>query len=76
MRDTQCQEAQRVSLQVGCSATCSGADCLCGRPRVQEHVRVRIQRQLSRLQRPDYIQTLEVCACLPYTPAAGVTGLF
>jgi len=27
---------------------------------LQEHVRVRIQRQLSRLQRPDYIQTLEV----------------
>lgn len=24
-------------------------------------MRVRIQRQLSRLQRPDYIQTLEVC---------------
>jgi chemotaxis protein histidine kinase CheA len=30
------------------------------RPDFQEHVRVRIQRQLSRLQRPDYIQTLEV----------------
>lgn len=39
------------------------ADSLCGALGcclLQEHVRVRIQRQLSRLQRPDYIQTLEV----------------
>lgn len=27
---------------------------------LQEHVRARIQRQLSRIQRPEYIQTLEV----------------